>query len=708
MHLRDWHDLWRQNYDCNGGGRRGGHSLSEQLQLEERVPEKELQLLVPWSSPWPEFRTAIGPAFARSPRPLAGEARSGLFPFRNMPLVCLAEFLLLAVWVVLPGKLAQMRPKLPPAPPKYDVLYFSADELPRTEDNGGSSAGDMGRAGGLHAYHRTQAIRVVRGDVLREKVLDAPKLNLPHSEAAVANLFAYKAQLPGPAPTEGLVSARKMPSLSSNAVAPAPQNTVHRDTLLTAPRLDASVVPPAPNQVQTDALSMRLPGSQRVQVIPPPVSAPERATTATSRLTLPAPSVVVPAPTQIMRDLAKSGPGYGPGELHPQVVPPTVQVNGTQDRRTISGLGNASVVPPPVDAEGPLSAHKLAEWNNAAPVAPTVKATNGSLAHQPLAGLGVAVVPPPPSVSPASSLGTGGKSTRANGLGAALDTGSVLAPPASSSKANATGVVVSTQPGDTQAVPTKAGTGALALSPTGGAKPGIGGSRGGTGIDFGTGSGAGPVGTSPGAATSGTGHAADLVAKSGISPYPGKGGAGSGNVANPPMPGVSVHGGGNNIITLPSFNTNGVPPSSPVHPRAPGDLGAGLTVIATSRSGGAFDLYGKLPGQNYTIYLPTTLGTAVMQFADPTSSQRTYTDALTSPRPLRTNLPTKLTPARLILSCTLDRTGSFGNLRVLEPAGAEMTAKVVAALRNWKFSPAMRGNEPVEVNVLLGFDIDTR
>ncbi len=36
-----------------------------------------------------------------------------------------------------------------------------------------------------------------------------------------------------------------------------------------------------------------------------------------------------------------------------------------------------------------------------------------------------------------------------------------------------------------------------------------------------------------------------------------------------------------------------------------------------------------------------------------------------------------------------------------------MTAKVLAALANWKFSPALRGNQPVEVNAFLGFDIDT-
>jgi hypothetical protein len=37
-----------------------------------------------------------------------------------------------------------------------------------------------------------------------------------------------------------------------------------------------------------------------------------------------------------------------------------------------------------------------------------------------------------------------------------------------------------------------------------------------------------------------------------------------------------------------------------------------------------------------------------------------------------------------------------------------MTAKVLAALPSWKFRPAMRGNQPVEVTAILGFAIDTR
>ncbi len=679
--------------------------MSKELEIEEQAPEKELQLLVPWSSPWEEFRSAIGPALAQSPRPLAGEARSGLFPIRNLVLVCVAEFLILTVLSIFPAKLAQMRAKMPTAPAKYDVLYFSADELPRTEDNGGSSSGQMGRAGGLHAFHRTQAIRVARGEVLRDKVLDAPKLDLPHSDAAVANLLAYKAQIPGPAPAEGLKSTRQLPSLLAAPIAPT-QNNVQRDRLLTAPKLEAAVVPPAPNASQTDALPLRLPGSQRVQVVPPPVSAPERASVNNPRLTLPAPSVVAPPPTRITRDLSKTGPGYGPGALIPQIVPPTVQVNGQTDHRMLSGLGNNAVVPPPVDVNGATaSGHKVGEWNNGSPVAPAINAQSGSLDHSRIAGLNPNVVPPPPNVS-SGNVGSNGRGARAQGLGGPMDVGSVAAPPASGGSGNSTGVVVSSQPGATPAVPTKTGSGSLALSPTGGAKPGIGGTGGGTGIDYGSGTGSGAADSGSGAAKSGTGRGSDVTAKSGISPYPGSGGAGSGTVNNPPLPGVSVHGGGSNIVTLPSFGTNGSAPSTPGHTTNSGHSGSGITVVATSRSGGAFNLYGTLKGDNYTIYLPTSLGTAVMQFADPNAPE--HSPMMTSPQPLRTALPPNLQPSRLIISCMLDRTGLIQNLRVLEPASAELTAKVLAALPHWKFTPAMRGSQPVEVNVILGFAIDTR
>ena len=123
---------------------------------------------------------------------------------------------------MVPAKLASMQPYEPPPKPKYDIIYYSSNELPRTEDVGGAEAGRSGRSGGREAHHPTQTIRVARGSIVRETVADAPKLDLPKSNSAVANLLALKA-LPGPAPAEGMRSSLRAPALTQTAVAPAPQ-----------------------------------------------------------------------------------------------------------------------------------------------------------------------------------------------------------------------------------------------------------------------------------------------------------------------------------------------------------------------------------------------------------------------------------------------------------------------------------------------------
>ncbi len=74
---------------------------------------------------------------------------------------------------------------------------------------------------------------------------------------------------------------------------------------------------------------------------------------------------------------------------------------------------------------------------------------------------------------------------------------------------------------------------------------------------------------------------------------------------------------------------------------------------------------------------------------------------------IRTDLAAGLPRARMVVACALDASGNLKNVRVLEAGPAEMTAKVLAALRSWKFQPAMRGNQPVEVTAILGFGIDT-
>jgi hypothetical protein len=713
----------------------------------------ELKLLIEWPSRWEEFVSSIRPALGKSPRPLAGEARTGLFPHQGMLMAWICEAVLLLAVIVLPTRLAFLAPYQPPSLPKYDVIYFSGDELPQTEDLGGAKTGRTGRSGGKEAYHRTQVIRVSRGDLLREKVVDAPKLNLPQVNSAVANLLAYN-PMPGPPPAEGLRSSLRAPNLAQQAVAPAPN--IRRDKMLIAPALDAAVapspearrekfraspsmnaavVPPSPSGLQRDITLPRIPGSQAIAVVPPPVSAPEQMTTSHAQLTLPAPSVVSPPPSQVEREAALQGPGFGPGELQKQIVPPPVQVGSAGSTRSYGGVGNQNVVPPPVQLNGAANDHAtIAMLGNPNVVAPPVQASgvsggrvvvdrwgvprvvpppvqvdNSSIRQSTAGGMGRGntVVPPPPSVSADSGSGMG-HGNRGRGLGAAFDSGSVTAPSKQvGGSGNGSGVVLSSQPGSTVAKPGSAGAGALALSPSGGATPGLGGPGSGEDIARGQGTGAALIGQGSGAANSGSGTGADTIAHNGISPYPGTGGAGTGSVSRPAMPGVSVHGG-SNVITLPSFGADSDPASIGRSSKMKNRNGPDITVVGSSRSGGAFNLYGELKGDKvYTIYIDTKLGPAVMEYADPTSANHPYAEDLVAPQPMRADLPANIKISRTVISCVLDRSGLLRNPQVLE-GNRENTPQILAALSSWKFRPVFRGDQPIEVTAILGFQIDTR
>lgn len=640
------------------------------------------KLLVEWSSPWDEFRTAIRPALGKSEKRLAGEAQVGLFPWQGILVSCAFELLFLIAVIVVPAKLASMQPYQPPAKPKYDIIYYSGNELPRTEDVGGAEAGHSGRSGGREAHHPTQTIRVARGSAVRETVVDAPKLDLPRSNSAVANLLALKA-LPGPAPAEGMRSSLRAPVLPQAAVPPAPQ--LERDKMRALPQMNVGAIPPSAAAPQREVAALRVPGSQVMEVVPPPVSAPEQVANLNPRLMMPAPNVVAPPPT-ITREVPSMGPGYGAGELQKQIVPPPVQVGeASAERRTVSGFGSA-VVPP------------------------TVQLGAGSAQRSAMGGMGTGTraVPPPPSLGGAGSLTGHGTGSRGAGFGGALDAGLAAAPPSSNSGGSASGVVVSSQPGSKVGMPGSGGSGALAMSPSGGDKAGLGGSGGGGGIGRGDGPGSGFSGPGSGAGKEGTGPGSDPLARGGISPYPGSGGAGTGTSGTPAMPGVSVKGG-NNIVTLPSFGSNSKSSGSSGRSNtSPENRGPDITIVATSRSGGAFNFYGDLKGDKvYTIYLETSLGTVVMQFADPASVGRGYTQELTAPQAMRTELPAGLPKARLVIACVLDRSGLLRRPQVREPATAVMTSKVLAAISSWKFRPALRGEQPVEVTVILGFNIDT-
>ena len=465
--------------------------MSQTLQLEEAVERQDHsapKLIVEWSPRWPEFLSSIKPALARSDARLAGEAPFGLIPLRIMvPSYVLEAFLILAA-IFVQVKIAELRPYVAPQISSHDVIYYSGDELPRTQDLGGAEAGKAGRAGGDEAHHRTQTIKIARGGSLVSKIVDAPHLKLPASRDAVANLLAIQPN-PGPPPAEGLRSSRSANSLATNVVAPSP-NVIHdytrngiqldsvvapapsvtRERPLIAPNLSAILIPPAPNvtsehtlvapalapavvppapRVTRDrtqaahsldpsvvapapnvphdpfraspALSGNVippaPGAVSRQissapvqmtdaaVVPPPVSAPERASTHNSKLSLPAPSVVAPPPSaDVSSDMRRLSAGSVPDPAK-TVVPPPPSQSGSSLMSSLIGkiFGASEVVPPPPSVNA--------------------KAANSGTAPS----LASNVVPPPPSVG--SNGVSGNPRGNRNGTGTSLGANVVAPPP---------------------------------------------------------------------------------------------------------------------------------------------------------------------------------------------------------------------------------------------------------------------------------------
>lgn len=837
--------------------------MSATLQLEEEVVavHDSPMLAVHWSSRWQEFLGSIGPAFTRSEARLAGEAPFGLIPLRIMLPSYVVEACIILIAVFGYAKIEELRPSVAPRLPNHDVIYYSGDELPRTEDLGGADSGAQGRAGGDETRHHTQTIKVARGNSLVPKVVDAPNVKLPSTLDAVANLLAVRPNA-GPPPAEGLRSTRSAPNLASALVAPAPnvvrdytRNGVQldpviapapsltRDRPLTAPSLNANLAAPAPNitsdhtlvapqlapivappsanisrdralvaptltpsvaapaqDVHRDpfrpaptlannvvppapaAVSRQL-SSAPVQmmdpsVVPPPVSAPEQASARTSKLSLPAPAVVAPPPsTDISSDMRRLASGSTPDPAKTVVPPPPTQAGSGSFMGSLIGRifgPSQSVAPPPeavtktttgtptpslpANVVAPPSATSIEATGNprgnrsgrsatldanvvapppstgvaggtghsrsAAPylgnptVVPPPPALSGSgggtgniggAAGSPAGTMASNVVPPPPSVSGGANSVGSGSGRKGPGLGTVLDPGSA-ATPANNSGSGNSGAIVSSQPGSKVGVPPNTNVGSLSMSPAGSDKSGLGGAGGGTSIARGNGPGSGLNGAGSGDAKTGAGHGSEGNAHGGISPTTGPGGAGTANSGNPAVRGVDISGG-NGSVNLGSFGDD----PSTVNPTSPGrsqtrqhSKSLDVTVVATSTSGGAFEPYQKLlHGEVSTTYIDSSLGTVVMEFADQGATTSGFNGGLTPPAALRNDLPEGLPRARLVITCILDAEGNLKNPRVLEAGPAGVTAKVLAALRAWKFQPAMRNNQPVEVTTILGFGINT-
>ena len=162
-------------------------------------------------------------------------------------------------------------------------------------------------------------------------------------------------------------------------------------------------------------------------------------------------------------------------------------------------------------------------------------------------------------------------------------------------------------------------------------------------------------------------------------------------------------------MTLPAFGPPNVPVTS-----SPGKVlgprhAPSITVIGSATSGGALKRYGELMGGKvYTIYIQTRLGTAVLEFAEQPSSAQHFEADLTAPEPMESEIPADVRNSRMVVACVIGPDGVLRNLRVLESAATDMSAKILAALQGWRFRPVLRGDQAIAVDAILGFDIDTR
>jgi hypothetical protein len=544
----------------------------------------------------------------------------------------------------------------------------------------GAPRGFSGTTGGASARHRVQAIKVVRDASEKDRVADAPQLNLPKSDLQLANLLAYKANT-GPAPAEAL-SLNRQEHQVSLLVAVAPPVEIQRAQFRPTQLANSAVLPPPSDWPQQKIVSQRN-FAIATTVVPPPVSAPTRTMNSPARLTLPTQAVIAPRPEiggAVQSRQLKN-------EFSPRVVAPPVELAAIRTKSHPDFTGSQAVAPPPPELER-VKQHAVGTLGNAA-VAPPPPEVEAVRRQSVLQASNVPVTPPVSAPKEVNAY----KSTVAG----------ESKPPLSS----ATGVVVSPQPGDKPALPANPEKATLAMSPLGSYAVGSGGEGGGSGTGRGKGSGSSASLASSGAASAGAGTGASSSNRTGNSTYPGPGGAGNLAKGSPRVPGVAVSGG-SNMVTLPSFGATPAPAATG-HSNIAKSTGNAITVVASPRSGGAMNFYGALKGDRvYTIYIKTTVGTAVMQFADPASAAHPYANDLSAPTAIRAEMPDDLHASRLIVSCVIDRTGAVKKAYVLQSEERDFEGKVIAALPNWKFSPAFRGSEAVEVNAILGFGVNTK
>jgi hypothetical protein len=609
-------------------------------------------LLLDWEPRWEGFKSSVAPALHRSDARLRIECDGAGVSAKSISTSLALHVIFLTAMLLAPKAL---QPKVIVAENYIptQITYYSGSYLPKMNDASGSEAGSSGRSGGSQGFHPLQVIRVSRGKAATDKNIDAPTLR-PTDNTELANLVALTTAASPAPPAEAirqqLRRTRQIGEIVAEVVQPAVENPKMKLSEIRMHSVSPQVVQPAPEQITRDTLSISKLVLPQADVIPP---APE-----TAKLTLPR-----MRPAQEMMTAAAVPP-----------VPSLDEIARRGIRTQQFGAAQVSVVQPTptMDALSPM--------NGRVPQLPGFADLAGK----------------PAEITRAGASGSGKADLSPIGSGEAVGGGD--------QKIQA--IVISANPGNSVGVPSTNENGSIALSPKGTGDKGIGGSGGGTGSGKGNASGSGVDGRGPGSTLDGAGAGADLNAKNGTSKKSGPGGTGDGGAHSASPSGITISGGS---VTLPGFGPANVPistsPRKVLGPRHP----PSITIVGSATSGGALNQYGALKGGKvYTIYIETRLGTAVLEFAEQPSSAQHFEADLTAPEPMQSEIPADVRNSRMIVSCVIGSDGVLRNLRVLESAAADMTAKVIAALQGWRFRPVLRGDQAIAVDAILGFDIDTR
>jgi hypothetical protein len=230
-----------------------------------------------------------------------------------------------------------------------------------------------------------------------------------------------------------------------------------------------------------------------------------------------------------------------------------------------------------------------------------------------------------------------------------------------------------------------------------------------------------PGGTIDGVAGGGTGDGRD-GGRDGAGVGHGSSGGGGGNSGT--LGFVSLRGSNSDSENLSDVNTGLIDSMVFALPKITAMRHPGMVIAAGPIGGGGLGVYGALHcGKIYTVLLPMSGKNWTLQFCQtqvpgPGLSSQSRSPVVHMEAPLippeaearydfkRLPLPPEKIHKLIILKGTIRPEGTVENLQVHAGLLSEMDAAALRAFSQWTFKPAMRGGQPVSVDVLVGIPSD--